>query len=117
MATVEIDLAHVLSTYSAVLKQPSKTLVRDIRELPFPKEVIKMVLKHCIKLTESGTERDFFRAAYVCLADFQNLSDDEKAALSGSEPGGPIVKALHERHAAEAAALLEEMKAPGVTAK
>jgi hypothetical protein len=114
MATVEIDLALVLSAYSATLNQPGKSLVRDIKELPYPKEVIKMVLKHCIKLTEPGTERDFFRGAYVCLADFQSLSDDEKAALGGSEQGGNIVKAMHERHAAEVAALMEEMKAPGV---
>jgi hypothetical protein len=33
MATVEIDLAFVLSAYSATLKQPSKTLVRDSEEL------------------------------------------------------------------------------------
>jgi hypothetical protein len=114
MATVEIDLALVLSAYSATLKQPSKNLVRDITELPYPKEVIKMVLKHCITLTEPGTERDFFRGAYVCLADFQNLADAEKAALRGSEQGGNIVKALHERHALEVAALMDEMKAPGV---
>jgi hypothetical protein len=113
MATVEIDLALVLSAYSATLQRPSKTLVRDIKELPYPKEVIKMVLKHCITLTEPGTEQDFFRGAYVCLADFQNLSDEEKAALGGSEQDG-IVKALHERHAVEVAALMEEMKAPGV---
>jgi len=85
MATVKIDLALVLSAYSATLKQPSRTLVRDIKELPYPKEVIKMVLKHCIKLTEAG-----------------------------SEQGGVVVKALHERHAVEAAALMEEMKAPDV---
>ena len=114
MATVEIDLALVLSAYSATLQQPSKTLVRDIKELPYPKEVIKMVLKHCIKLTERGTERDFFRGAYVCIADFQALTEDEKAALRGSEQGGSTVKALHERHALEVAALMEEMKAPGV---
>ena len=114
MATVKIDLALVLSAYSAILKQLSRTLVRDIKELPYPKEVIKMVLKHCIKLTEAGSERDFFRAAYVNLADFQNLSDDEKTALRGSEQGGVVVKALHERHAVEAAALMEEMKAPDV---
>src|SRR5687767_9194377 len=101
MATVKIDLALVLSAYSATLQRPSKTLVRDIKELPYPKEVIKRVLKHCIMLTEPGSERDFFRGAYVCLADFQNLSDEEKAALDGSEQGGNIVKALHERHAVE----------------
>ena len=114
MATVEIDLALVLSAYSATLQQSSKTLVRDIKELPYPKEVIKRVLKHCIKLTAPGSERDFFRGAYVCLADFQALTDDEKAALRGSEQGGNIVKALHERHAVEVAALMDEMKAPGV---
>ena len=84
MAKVEIDLALVLSAYSATLQQPKKTLVRDIKELPYPKEVIKMVLKHCIKLTEPGTERDFFRGADVCIADFQALTDEEKAALLGS---------------------------------
>ena len=114
MAQVEIDLALVLSAYSATLKQPSKTLIRDIKELPYPKEVIKMVLKHCIQLTEPGTERDFFRGAYVCLADFQDLTDDEKAALRGSDQGGNALKALHERHAVEVAALMEEMKVPGV---
>ena len=113
MAQVEIDLALVLSAYSATLKQPGKALIRDIKELPYPKEVIKMVLKHCIQLTEPGIERDFFRGAYVCLADFQNLTDDEKAALRGSEQGGNV-KALHERHAVEVAALMEEMKVPGV---
>ena len=81
MAT-QIDAAHVLSSYSAALMQNNKTLVRDIKDLPYPKEVIKAVIKHCIKIAGEGEEREFLRNAFVCLADFQNLSAKEKLLVN-----------------------------------
>jgi hypothetical protein len=137
MAT-EIDAAHVLSSYSSTLTQEKRQLVRDVRELPYPKDVIKLVLKHCIKLAEPGKEREFLRSAYVCLADFQSLSEDEKKSLQVWEKtcdqhdpqsmtqqqimslaknladDGMLATDVHKRIAVESAALLEELKSLGL---
>ena len=137
MAT-EIDAAHVLSSYSEALMQTNKTLVRDLEELPYPKKVIKAVIRHCLKLAGSGEEREFLRNAYVCLADFQSLSAEEKAlvnswklgtsadsdktnaqqqmsnAAQALEEGGDVATGLGERVTAEAAALAEELMAAGL---
>jgi hypothetical protein len=134
MAT-QIDAAHVLSSYSEALMQTNKTLVRDLEELPYPKELIKAVIRHCMKLAGSGEEQEFLRNAYVCLADFQDLSAEEKAlvnswksgtsadsdktnaqqqmsnAAQALEEGGDVATGLGERVTAEAAALAEELKA------
>ena len=137
MAT-QIDAAHVLSSYSEALTQTNKTLVRDLAELPYPKDVIKAVIKHCIKIAGPGEEREFLRNAYVCLADFQDLSPKEKSlvnswktstsansdktnaqqqmanAAQALEAGGDVATALGERVTAEAAALTEELEAAGL---
>jgi hypothetical protein len=137
MAT-QIDAAHVLSSYSAALMQNDKTLVRDLEELPYPKEVIKAVIKHCIRIAGPGEEREFLRSAYVCLADFQVLSVKEKSlviswksgtsansdktvaqqqmsnAAQALEQGADVATGLGERVTAEAAALVEELKAAGL---
>ena len=80
MAT-EVDAAHVLSSYLETLEKPCESVVRDVNELPYPKDVIKLVLMHCIKLAGMGKERELLRSAFVQLADFQALSDDERRSL------------------------------------
>jgi len=132
MAT-EIDAAEVLSSYTATLAEPHSNLIRDISDLSYSKDIIKAVLVHCIKLSEPGEGRDFLRSAYVGLADFQHLSDQEQSALQawdaagqsdlenagqetllklarGLSDQGELTTHLRARVAQEAAALLEELR-------
>ena len=132
----EIDAADVLSSYSSLLMRPTGSVIRNAAELKYSKQIIKIVLIHCIKLTEPGEQREFLRAAYVSLADFQELSDDERAALDIFEaPAGDkaedigledlrtmaklgashsdLAVGVYGRVAAESARLLQELQAAG----
>jgi hypothetical protein len=135
--TTEIDAAQVLRSYSSTLLEASEEPVRNLEELPYPKEVIKMVLMHCLTLTKPGNDRDFLRKAYVGLADFQSLSESERSSLRNwatvleqSNRGvttneqlvdaaksladsGELAAAVHKRIATEAAVLREELKSAG----
>jgi hypothetical protein len=77
----EIDAAHVLSSYSSLLARRDNRVVRDVHELPYPKEVIKAVLVHCMKLTKPGEQREFLKSGYVWLATFQTLTGSERASM------------------------------------
>ena len=136
MAT-EIDAADVLSSYTSLMLTESNEVVRNIDELPYQKELIKTVLRHCIKLAGAGKEREFLRSSYVRLADFQPISEDErvsldawKSSLMGSSAekmsdehllavaknlssGGRAALEVKKRVAAEAEVLLEELKKAG----
>src|SRR5215471_20397846 len=54
-----------------------------------PKEIIKSVLQHCIKTIEGADERTFLRSAYLSLGSYQELTDDERRALSALREVGP----------------------------
>jgi hypothetical protein len=132
----EIDAIDVLSSYSTLLGQRDRpVVVRDIGELKHPKQVIKLVLMHCIKLAEEGQERAFLKAAYISLADFQAISIAERMALdiwlqnvSAADPNGmsdsssasslsstgALALAVHKRVVSEAENLQKELIAEGL---
>ncbi len=130
----QIDPAHVLSSYANLLMKDEGAFVRDIEELPYPKDVIKQVLIYCIGVA-NDQNRAFLAGAYVRLAIFQPLSSQEKDALAKSqwltglndvsqlsndelkdaakkaETAQSVVATLSKRVTTESAALANELKA------
>jgi hypothetical protein len=89
MNSREYDARDVLQKFIATLSVPADAVIRDAADLAHPKEVIKSVLQHCIKTIEGADERTFLRSAYLSLGSYQELSDDERKALSALRDVGP----------------------------
>ena len=89
MSTPEYDARDVLESFVAILSEPGDGIICDATELAYPKEVIKSVLQHCIKTIEGADERTFLRTAYRSLGSYQDLTDDERKALSALRQVGP----------------------------
>jgi hypothetical protein len=89
MISPEYDARDVLERFVAALSVPSDAVIRDAADLSHPKEIIKSVLQHCIKTIEGADERTFLRSAYLSLGSYQELTDDERKALSALREVGP----------------------------
>ncbi len=130
---IEIDALDVFRSYAALLGS-GQSIVRNANELSYPKRIVKTVLMHMLRLANQP-ERNALETAYVCLADFQELSDKEAAALHAwakiehlGDPNhlsdeqlkaaafvvaeiGPLLNSVNVRVAAEAEALAHDLKA------
>jgi hypothetical protein len=89
MNSPEYDAREVLQKFIATLDVSADAVIRDAADLAHPKEVIKSVLQHCIKTIEGADERTFLRTAYRSLGSYQDLTDDERKALSALRQVGP----------------------------
>jgi hypothetical protein len=90
MTALEFDPRDVLEKYVALVNKPEASLIRDASELAHPKDAIKSVLLHCIRTAPDGEMLAFLRNSYVALANFQQMSDDEReAAKLLKELGAP----------------------------
>jgi hypothetical protein len=102
MGTSEHDARDVLDQYVGTLNQSGEGIIRDATDLAYPKDIIKFVLRHCIKTIEEADKRSFLRNAYLSLGNFQVLSDEERkavAALNALGPPGPPGSELLEEQA------------------
>ena len=102
MSSPEYDAREVLQKFIATLNVPADVVIRDAADLAHPKEVIKSVLQHCIKTIEGADERTFLRTADLSLGSYQELTDDERKALSALRevgPPGPPQSELQEEQA------------------
>jgi hypothetical protein len=123
------DARDVLDSYLGVLNKLDENIVCDAVELGYPKDLIKFVLRHCIKTIEEEDKRIFLRNAYLALASFQELTDEERAAArliseirasSGAQSeeekethirdAATSLRAAIEKHKAELAILGGELK-------
>ncbi|WP_141194790.1 hypothetical protein [Maliponia aquimaris] len=66
------SLEIIINEYGKVLGEGG-SVERDVRELPFSKEVIKEGLLEALKLTTDPTMRGHLESAFISLADFQDL--------------------------------------------
>ena len=79
----EYDARDVLEKYIAALNVPCNSVIRDASELPYPKEVIKIVLRGCIEMLKSSDrEKESLKIAYQNLTDYQPLTDEEREAVA-----------------------------------
>jgi hypothetical protein len=102
MSTPEYDARDVLQKFVANLGESTEAFIRDATELAHPKEVIKCVLQLCIRTIEGADERKFLRTAYLSLGSYQELTDEQRKALSALRevgPPGPPESALQEEQA------------------
>jgi hypothetical protein len=99
----EYDARDVLDQYVKTLRALGDAIIRDAGELSHPKDIIKFVLRHCIRTIEDPDQRKFLRDAYLSLASFQALSDDERKAVTLLEEIGPLAPSGDERHEQQAA--------------
>src|SRR5215510_2949805 len=76
------DARDVLDGYLGALNKLDHSIVCDASELGYPKDLIKFVLRHCIKTIEEQEKRTFLRNAYLALASYQKLADEERAAAT-----------------------------------
>ena len=82
MSVAEYDARDVLDSYLRALNRLDQSCVCDAAELGYPKDLIKFVLRHCIKTIEEEDKRTFLRNAYLSLANFRELTDEERAAAA-----------------------------------
>ena len=78
----QYDPREVLDRYIAVLAAAGSSVVRDASDLGHPKDIVKFVLQHCIRTVEADDQQVFLRDAYLSLAGFQVLTDEERAAAA-----------------------------------
>ena len=125
VTTYEAD--DVLRQYAVTLQLLVRGVIHDASELPYPKEVIKAVLRHSIKVGKDDKRLlEWLKNAYVALADFQPLTKDERdglalldeGALSGLSAAdqaerlsryGDIVKPVLARYRAELDEIAKEL--------
>ncbi|MFM9850955.1 MAG: hypothetical protein ACKVP3_28000 [Hyphomicrobiaceae bacterium] len=130
---IEVDARDVLEKYAALVKRHPKGAIGDASDLPYPKHLIKIVLRGMID--RAGTEQhmqEVFKEAYIGLAAFQeNLTAEERhasvimaqiaaAQASGDRASGPPITAevakaytvMTERYGDELMRLAQELKSP-----
>ncbi len=79
----EIDAGDVFEAYVKLISVPSAGYIRDAADLPYPKEIIQRVLEGLLQRCGGDpATQDQLASAYVILADFQPLTENEKSALS-----------------------------------
>jgi hypothetical protein len=127
MSVAQYDARDVLDNYLRALNKLDQRSVCDAAELSYPKDLIKFVLRHCIKTIEEDDKRTFLRNAYLSLANFHELTDEERTAATllsefGASSGGRLeeeariraattsLRAAIERYKAELAILEQELK-------
>jgi len=113
---------HVLSQYAATLEKTGNRVIRDISELPYPKDIIKSALRHYLKKVNRADQKavDTLEVAYVSLSHFQPLTAEERDAVFLMESvhrtpdekieGGDLYSAALSRWHAEGAALFDELR-------
>jgi hypothetical protein len=90
MTTPQYDPRDVLDSYVATLNQTSKCIIRDAGELGYPKDIIKFVLRHCMKTITEVDKQSFLKSAYLSLGNFQELTDEERKAVELLGEIGPL---------------------------
>jgi hypothetical protein len=113
---------EVLAQYVATLGKTGRRVVRDVSELPYPKDLIKSALRHHLKKVNRVDKKavEALEVAYVSLSNFQ---PHNRAAGCRSNNGGAgdaqavervrhgdVYRALLSRCHADGAALLDELR-------
>ena len=118
MSKSEVDARDVLKKYAQILQDQDTG--HDAGDLPYPKPVIKATLAHFLEVSSDAELIGWLHGAFMKLADFQDLSDEERAALcwkadpQSSEPAEAehhtkVYLALKARISSEAGALQREV--------
>jgi hypothetical protein len=96
-----VDIETIVRNYGSALVNAAGS-VRDVRELPYSKEIIEEALISAMKFTEDVVMREQLAVGFVSLADFQELSREERKELVAWENG--IIKGIEQSSDLEASA-------------
>ena len=122
VARLSAEPDHVVTQYAAALEKTGDRVIRDLSELPYPKDMIKSALRHYLKRVNRADQKavDALEVAYVSLSHFQPLTPEERDAVFLMESvhhtpeekleGGDLYSAVLSRWHADAAALLDELR-------
>jgi len=112
----------VLSQYLAALeKTGDRVVIRDLSELPYPKDLIKSAFRHYLKKVNRADQKavEALEVAYVSLSHFQPLTPEQRDAvflmqnLDASHveiEGADLYSAVISKWHAEGAELLDELR-------
>ena len=121
-ARLSAEPDHVLTQYAAALEKTGDRVIRDISELPYPKDMIKSALRHYLRKVNRADQKavDALEVAYLSLSHFQPLTTEERDAVFLTESvhhtpeekieGGDLYGAVLSRWHADAAGLLDELR-------
>lgn len=121
-ARLSAEPDHVLTQYAAALEKTGDRVIRDISELPYPKDMIKSALRHYLRKVNRADQKavDALEVAYLSLSHFQPLTTEERDAVFVTESvhhtpeekieGGDLYGAVLSRWHADAAGLLDELR-------
>ena len=84
--TAQVDVAGMLEAYVAVL-EASEREIRPAHDLPFERDMLKQALLQGLEAAEDE-EKELLEAAYLALAWFQKLSEEEAEAIEAFDAGG-----------------------------
>jgi hypothetical protein len=98
MSAPQYDARNVLEQFLGTYEKLNDGAIHDVKGLPHPKDVIKSVLQLCIRTIEDADKRRFLRSAYLSLANYQPLTEEERKALSALRDVGPPAPARTRLH-------------------
>jgi hypothetical protein len=113
---------NVLSQYLTTLeKTGDRVVIRDLSELPYPKNLIKSALRHYLKKVNKADQKaiEALEVAYLSLSHFQPLTPEEQDAVSLMQnvdasdveiEGADLYSAVICKWHVESAELLDELR-------
>jgi hypothetical protein len=123
VARLSANADEVLAQYVATLGKGGRRVIRDVSELPYPKELIKSALRHQLKKVNRVDKKavEALEVAYVSLSNFQPLTVEQRDAVlimqgAGEAQAvervrhGDVYRALLSRCHADGAAFLDELR-------
>ena len=87
-----MDFDKIVDEYSEHLGNQPNTghMVRDVVDLPYPREMIRSAIKHCMAEEKDPKLLDLYKTCYLALAYYQTLSPSERRAVEAmSDLGQP----------------------------
>ena len=80
---IEVDVVEAMAQYAAVRKKTAGMIVRDAAELPYPKDFLKESFRGLFERAAGNDQLlEACKQGYLGLADFQDLSEEERIALA-----------------------------------
>ena len=79
-----LEAQRIVQDYGAVLEErKAMGVIRDINSLPRPKAHVMEALQFALRATSDRLMREHLKVAYISLADFQELTDEQVKTLRG----------------------------------
>ena len=100
-----MDWEKIVSEYAELLaRTPPSPPIKDVTELPYPREIVWAALMKCLSAEKLASAREALKSCYLGLAAYQQLTLEEKEAVrvvcckpfAALFPGAAAQEAAHE---------------------